>query len=39
MDNIMESKVKRLGLSLTDRQQEQFDTYYRILVEWNKVMN
>lgn len=39
MDNIMESKVKRLGLSLTERQQEQFDTYYRILVEWNKVMN
>ena len=39
MDNIMESRVKRLGLSLTDRQQEQFDTYYRILVEWNKVMN
>ena len=31
-------KGKKIG-SLPDGQQEQFDTYYRILVEWNKVMN
>ncbi len=29
----------KLGISLTDRQYEQFVEYYELLVEWNKVMN
>jgi 16S rRNA (guanine527-N7)-methyltransferase len=27
------------GIDLTDKQLEQFNTYYELLVEWNKVMN
>lgn len=27
------------GISLTDRQLEQYETYYRVLVEWNEKMN
>lgn len=29
----------KLGISLTERQYEQFVEYYELLVEWNKVMN
>ena len=39
MDKVFEARLKEIGLSLTDRQYEQFDQYYDILVEWNKVMN
>lgn len=39
MDKVFEARLKEIGLSLTDRQYEQFDQYYEILVEWNKVMN
>ncbi len=28
-----------LGIELSDKQLEQFDKYYELLVEWNKVMN
>jgi len=28
-----------LGIELTDRQLEQFETYYTLLVEWNEKMN
>jgi 16S rRNA (guanine527-N7)-methyltransferase len=31
--------AERLGLDLTPRQVEQFETYYRTLVEWNERMN
>lgn len=27
------------GISLTDRQKEQFDQFFRLLVEWNEKMN
>ena len=27
------------GIDLTDKQLVQFNTYYELLVEWNKVMN
>ena len=39
MDKVFEARLKEIGLSLTDRQYEQFDQYYEILVGWNKVMN
>ena len=39
MDKVFEARLKEIGLSLTDRQYEQFAQYYDILVEWNKVMN
>src|SRR5699024_4352435 len=28
-----------LGLVLSKKQKEQFDQYYNLLIEWNKVMN
>ena len=27
------------GIELTEQQQQQFQTYYRLLVEWNEKMN
>lgn len=39
MDKIITMRAKDIGLSLTDKQQKQFDLYYEMLVEWNKVMN
>lgn len=34
-----EKGLEELGISLTERQIEQFLEYYEILVEWNRVMN
>ena len=31
--------ISEFGIELTDKQLEQFDDYYKLLVEWNKVMN
>ncbi|NRD77415.1 16S rRNA (guanine(527)-N(7))-methyltransferase RsmG [Bacillus sp. BRMEA1] len=31
--------LKEKGIELTDQQLEQFDTYYKTLVEWNEKMN
>lgn len=39
MSNLLEQKVKELSLILDLKQQQQFDRYYRILVEWNEFMN
>ena len=39
MKSIFEQEVDNLGLVLSKKQKEQFDQYYDILVEWNKVMN
>ena len=36
---IFETELKKLGITLTDTQKEQFDRYYELLIEWNKVMN
>ena len=35
----MRCKTEELGITLSDRQLEQFYQYYEMLVEWNKVMN
>lgn len=40
--SIFETLIKgcsSFGVELTDRQLEQFNSYYELLVEWNKVMN
>ena len=39
MSQIFENKLCSLGITLTDLQKEQFDKFYELLVEWNKVMN
>ncbi|MEG0228553.1 MAG: 16S rRNA (guanine(527)-N(7))-methyltransferase RsmG, partial [Lachnospiraceae bacterium] len=39
MSQIFESKLKEMGIVLTDRQKQQFVAFYDILLEWNQVMN
>ena len=39
MNNLLKEKALTLGIELNDTQIEQFNKYYEILVEWNKVMN
>lgn len=39
MENRFEQQLEQLELQLDDRQKEQFNQYYQLLVEWNKVMN
>lgn len=34
-----DQELEVLGIRLTDVQKEQFDRYYKLLIEWNKVMN
>lgn len=35
----LDTELNKLGITLTSRLKEQFDRYYELLVEWNKVMN
>lgn len=39
MSQIFKKKLGALGLSLSEHQHKQFDDFYELLVEWNKVMN
>ena len=39
MSQIFEAKLNEIGISLNDKQKEQFVKFYELLVEWNKVMN
>ena len=39
MSQIFENKLNALGITLTDIQKQQFEQFYELLVEWNKVMN
>lgn len=39
MEHILEKKAESLSIVLDDKQIRQFEQYYHILVEWNKVMN
>lgn len=39
MNNVLTEKVKELSIVLNDKKIQQFEQYYNILVEWNKVMN
>ncbi|XCP85537.1 16S rRNA (guanine(527)-N(7))-methyltransferase RsmG [Roseburia hominis] len=39
MSKIFVDKLSALGIQLSEKQLADFDKYYEILVEWNKVMN
>ena len=39
MEHILENRLSALNITLTDVQLKQFDRFYEILLEWNKVMN
>jgi 16S rRNA (guanine527-N7)-methyltransferase len=39
MSQIFEEKLNEIGIVLTDVQKLQFEKFYELLVEWNKVMN
>ena len=39
MSQIFDKKLDKLGVVLTETQKQQFDKFYELLVEWNKVMN
>ena len=39
MSKIFDEKLNQIGITLNDKQKEQFDRFYELLVEWNKVMN
>lgn len=39
MEHILEKKAESLSIVLDDKQIRQFEQYYHLLVEWNKVMN
>lgn len=39
MSQIFEKKLNELGIVLSEVQKQQFDQFYELLVEWNKVMN
>ena len=39
MSKKFEEQLNELGITLSSKQYEQFDHYYKMLVEWNKVMN
>lgn len=38
-DRRFDQELKTLGIRLTDIQKRQFDRYYELLIEWNRVMN
>lgn len=37
--SILKEGIREYGVTLTDRQEEQFMRYYELLVQWNEVMN
>lgn len=39
MSQIFDDMMKELNVELTDHMKKQFDQFYELLVEWNKVMN
>lgn len=39
MSQLFETKLNELGITLSEHQKRQFDQFYELLVEWNKVMN
>lgn len=39
MSKILEKKLEKLNLSLTPEQLRQFEEFYKLLIDWNKVMN
>jgi len=39
MNNHFKNLLKEAGLDITNRQLEQFETYFKLLVEWNEKLN
>ncbi|SHK28459.1 16S rRNA (guanine(527)-N(7))-methyltransferase RsmG [Hespellia stercorisuis] len=39
MSEIFQKKLEQLNIRLEEKQLQQFDQFYELLVEWNKVMN
>lgn len=39
MSNILEKELQKIGVKLDSQQIEQLEGYYKLLAEWNKVMN
>lgn len=39
MSQLFDNKLNELGIVLNEQQKQQFDRFYELLVEWNKVMN
>ena len=39
MSQIFDQKLEQLGITLSETQKQQFDKFYELLIEWNKVMN
>ncbi len=39
MSKIFDDKLSSIGITLEKKQKQQFDDFYEMLVEWNKVMN
>ena len=39
MKDFLKNEVDKIGISLTDKQVDQFIKYYELLVEWNSFMN
>ena len=39
MSKIFEQKLNEMGIQLSERQYQQFNNYFELLIEWNKVMN
>ena len=39
MENRFEHQLAELGIVLDEKQKNQFQLYYELLIEWNKVMN
>ena len=37
--SILKEGIREYGVTLTERQEEQFMRYYELLVQWNEVMN
>lgn len=39
MENKFDNELEKMNIRLTDDQKSQFNLYYELLIEWNRVMN
>lgn len=39
MENKFDNELEKMNIRLTDDQKRQFDLYYELLIEWNRIMN
>ena len=39
MNGLLEEKLNEIGIEINSVQKEQFQKFYQLLIEWNKVMN